>query len=103
VSFSIDVSTDSHGDSDNNMNNKNKNESGSNCNDDNAQSDVHSEHSSVDSMKDESLPDQLLLVVENSVMDERGYGSYTERIIACENSSIWLGSISDREDEYDSS
>ena len=47
-------------------------------------------------MKVESLPDQLLLVVENSVMDGRGYGSYTE-------SSIWLGSISDREDEEDSS
>ena len=54
-------------------------------------------------MKDESLPDQLLLVVENSVMDERGYGSYTKRFVACENSSIWLGSISDREDEEDSS
>ena len=99
VSCNIDVSTDNDGDGDNNMNNKNKNEHGSNCNDDNAQSDVHSEHSSVDSMKVESLPDQLLLVVENSVMDGRGYGSYTERIVACENSSIWLESISDREDD----
>jgi hypothetical protein len=44
-----------------------------------------------------------LLAVENSVMDERGYGSYTERIVTCENISFWLGSIYDEDDEEESS
>jgi hypothetical protein len=87
VSFNVDVSTDSDGDGDgdNNVNNKNKNESGDDSNDDNFYGDVHSEHSLIDSMKDESLP---LLVVENSVMDD---------------GSIWLESISDEEDFEESS
>jgi hypothetical protein len=87
VSFNVEVSTDSDGDGDgdNNVNNKNKNESGDDSNDDNFYGDVHSEHSLIDSMKDESLP---LLVVENSVMDD---------------GSIWLESISNEEDFEESS
>jgi hypothetical protein len=104
VSFNIEDSTDSDGDGDDNIKNKNKNEHGSNCNDDIAQSDVHSEHSSIDSMKGESLPEHSLLVVENYVTDERACGSYTERIVTIDsNRSIWLGSISDEEDFEESS
>ncbi len=62
VSFNIEDSTDSDGDGDNNINDKIKNNSGDDSDDDISQVDVHSEQSSVDSMKDKSLPDRLLRI-----------------------------------------
>ena len=92
VSFIIEDSTYSDGDEDHNINNI----SSDNSYDDNG---IQSEHSSVNSMKDESLSEQSLSDVENSGMVERGYESYTERVARSENSGIWMGSISDEEDE----
>ena len=63
VSFNIEDSTDSDGDGDDNINDKIKNNSGDDSDDYISQVDVHSEQSSVDSMKDESLPDRLLQIL----------------------------------------
>jgi hypothetical protein len=52
-------------------------------------------------MKDGSLSEQSLSAVENSGMVERGHESYTERVARSENNSIWMGSISDEDEDED--